>query len=796
MSSEQTTPQGLSTYEALAYQKAQQQQAEKRAAEQASFERERQEFKEEQAKAAAEGRVVTGRTTTRTEQGGTAITESVNRQALGRSNADVTLPERYDNRPLVVDLTSVTKPAIQTRTEYKEPRYNQQFGSKRVGDIINEQVSRGDKGLYAPRQTYDPKAIDRFTQEYETRGRTTRQEGAADFPILTPVRGRPFEAEGFGTYGEKVTVSTTPPIVKEVSAPSVTKAPIKDDFFEGAKGVITNTKEDFELGFFGSGIGIGALFSGITGGKTSDAQMKRFAERGSEAEERTVPEFESGLISNVGIKTLENKRLESNIMDFGKDISKAPSYYAGSAVTTAATYLSPGGVARSFRAVSAGLSARRTEMGLKEITQFGSKLSKPIGVNIEKGIVNIGTESDVSRFGVGIVRKEGISFFSREQVPKQFIVPTKDITAYTRPSVKIGTRADEQLIDVGKLPKELPASAPIARKNEQFFEKVEAIPGRDPVFLKLNVEEKPVATEQFFSFKSLKQLGSSEEGLKSFFGREDIGVRVTGTRGTGTGKPFDFPKPESQVTKQTLKDLGIVKTSEASNTDFSGLGLGKSLFSGMRQETTRARTPLGFGGATGAERKRVSVEDFGFEFETVRYPGTDKATKSFMRSSEKVSLDTRTAKAFTGAERLGGISKELAKFDNASLPKFNLGLTGATRQREDVLLLPRMNLSDLSGFRSDTIFNQTLRTTTRTIPALTTRVVPITTEITKTSSRPRLPIFDFGGDEKPQKRRKGKKGRSRNRAFTVGNPVSAVLGPSSKAGRRVGKFLDKFDFDF
>jgi hypothetical protein len=50
--------------------------------------------------------------------------------------------------------------------------------------------------------------------------------------------------------------------------------------------------------------------------------------------------------------------------------------------------------------------------------------------------------------------------------------------------------------------------------------------------------------------------------------------------------------------------------------------------------------------------------------------------------------------------------------------------------------------------------------------------------------------------EPQRKRRKGKKGRSKRSQTELGNPLTAILGRNSKAGRRAAKFLDKLDFDF
>ena len=282
------------------------------------------EFKRAQAEAKAEGRTVISQT----------------------SRVNVATGA-YKSRTTTVDSASFRRPQDQTQQrtsqpqntsyEYVNPRHNQQFGSKRVGDIINEQVSKGDKGLYKPRQTYNNDEVKRFTSEYgkPIPGKTHYKVEIND------------SLSGYIPGKTNFKVELNDSLSNRGQAPQIKEKPAATGgFVEGLSGYAKNTKDDFELGFFGSGIGIGSL---ITGGKASKAQIDRIGVMGAEAEARTSRELERELVGagiNAGVSAYEGKTPSSKeLSNLGADIAKNPSYFAGSAFGTAISFAGPGSVA-------------------------------------------------------------------------------------------------------------------------------------------------------------------------------------------------------------------------------------------------------------------------------------------------------------------------------------------------------------------------------------------------------------------------------------------------------------------
>ena len=134
-------------------------------------------FKQAQAEAKAQGKTVLsqdlrinidkgtikGKTTTvdsatfRRPQDQTAV--NVDRTTNTNSNSN------SNSNPNIGRDAPDSLPPAMTR-EYVDPRHNQQFGTRKVGDIINEEVGKGDDGLYGSRRTYDNNAVKDFSQKY------------------------------------------------------------------------------------------------------------------------------------------------------------------------------------------------------------------------------------------------------------------------------------------------------------------------------------------------------------------------------------------------------------------------------------------------------------------------------------------------------------------------------------------------------------------------------------------------------------------------------------------------------
>jgi hypothetical protein len=118
-----------------------------------------EEFKRAQAEGKAQGRTVLSQDLRVNLDSGSVRgrTTSVDSSAFRR---------QQDQTPTQAPVSDAyTQPPTDIARRYVDPRHNQQFGSKRVGDIINEEVAKGDKGLYKSRQSYDLGEVKQFTSE-------------------------------------------------------------------------------------------------------------------------------------------------------------------------------------------------------------------------------------------------------------------------------------------------------------------------------------------------------------------------------------------------------------------------------------------------------------------------------------------------------------------------------------------------------------------------------------------------------------------------------------------------------
>ncbi|UVS69074.1 hypothetical protein [Nitrososphaera viennensis] len=262
----------------------------------------------------------------------------------------------------------------------------------------------------------------------------------------------------------------------------------------------------------------------------------------------------------------------------GENILKNPWYGLGNIGFEALTFFGPGVATKGARAVQAAKTAADVQKSLSPLGNI---------VKVEKDLVNIGTESDPYRYAVGRYAKvegqPGVSFFTRQLVTsqKELLQPPSRLTVYTRPAVTIGERGSEQVIDVSKLPKKLPADSPIQEFGGEYYERFEAIPGRGDVNVKVQVVEKGVSSSEGWTVKEIQEALSTEKGIKEFLGTgEQVGFRPGASGGVGGGagptatKTLDSVRKIIDREKQAAKSAGTFlggAAMAASNT-FGGFG--------------------------------------------------------------------------------------------------------------------------------------------------------------------------------------------------------------------------------
>ena len=680
----------------------------------------------------------------------------------------------------------------------------------------------------------------------------------------------------------------------------VEKKEAKGGFVEGLGGYAKNTADDFDLGFFGSGVGIGALIKGATGGKTSKAQMDRISIRGAEAESRTEREFEREFVGagfNVGAKAIQGKSSDGKEFEsLGKDIGKNPTYFAGSAFGTALSFAGPGGIRKVASGITKGIGgvgikgaattskkvATQTvkEFDIKDkgditvqafktgkkgeeipLSQKGgmyveskvrsipvqskrlgigetftipgtstavklpekiafktSKVTTPDYFMINKGVDDVGSFS--LKTGKGAVTQGGLSLGEKELLVGQKIIPSKkiqgigfglDIASPTTEKMR-GVRAPASgIVDVFQneskvLPKIAPPS--IKGKPAPSFESP-IVKSSEGIGL---AKSRPVGFS-IAEFSTKKMLDFESYGRKSALNKSELGLfgpqktkyspfqfaaaekpKLTQSSRTPleTQSEFDFDRT---IMRSALKDIvtsGGSSTRESTKTSNIASGLG---FGGNAKNYT-AQGPLGFGGATGAERMRSKVkedEDYGIGYDFLQTPkgkGISRVdSKTFanpLQGSRQSGASSSKSDFTSKADSLSGL-----KIDNFSL----LGSRSKTTSKSDLFSVPKSDNSQIARSMSSEIFDFGQKTETSQTTR-TTNTFRFDTPATTRTSDPSRPfagfdIPDFGG-KKERKGKKGKKGTSQKRTFKTTDPLSAVLGPKSKLGRKVQKYSDMF----
>lgn len=476
-----------------------------------------------------------------------------------------------ESRPIRSGVPEVTYSAV-----YSDERLNIPFQSRivggrnipiRIGDIVNKEAAkaqRGEPSLYAARTVYDMDAVRTHLDTYQ--------------PARQNVRYIVNLEDNIGLNGPAEKTGQT--VVYEGSTPYLT-AP-EGGFFEGAAAVGKNLVE------FGA----------------SGAGVVREAKYEPEAEASAF-----GAIFGFGRRVAEGQGLgmaglmaAKEFGEIGQAVQKNPLYFAGSIAASAALWLFPYSKVASL--------ARTGITGLR----VGRALS-PLGdiARVERGLVNIGKESDPFRYAVGQVTKVGkqpaVEFFLRETPqkvkPAEMLVSTKRITGYTRPAAMVNTKAGETLVDVGKVPKGY-SGEDFVKVGSEIFEKADL--GRGPVYLRVPQTQKPVAVSETFTFGELSKLLRTEGGVNRFLG---IGKEFKFTSIAPSSAPKIRPSTISAptVTAEYLKNVGVLPSAPRAGAPFGAAivapeSVAKASTEAAKEANKVYETPGIMGGG-----RRVEVED-------------------------------------------------------------------------------------------------------------------------------------------------------------------------------------------
>lgn len=216
---------------------------------------------------------------------------------------------------------------------------------------------------------------------------------------------------------------------------------------------------------------------------------------------------------------------------------------------------------------------------------------------------------------------------------------------------------------------------------------------------------------------------------------------------------------------------------------------GKTLGLGGNASSFTSTGPLGLGGLTGVERKRLrDVKVFNNESEILAYPNVESQARDLansfkfnrgMRQSIGLGLNTETLTGF----KAGSILTPLTRTQSRSSLKLDqkLGLNSSLRSETGLSQGIKQNQAALFKM----VGLQTTKQTSRTTTDLTFKI-----ETTRTRVPP-LPFGDIPAME--QRKRKGKKGRRMkvsNRTAFVPDPLASVLGQDTNIGKTLNRFAN------
>lgn len=578
--------------------------------------------------------------------------------------------------------------------EYVDPNFNTRFGDQKIGDIVRQELARGDEGLYGGREVYDQAAVDRFTKEYSAAMRINQQYGAADMPIMVPASGIRSRSitEGFGTYGEKwVGGPYTPP--RQIT---IHEKPITNDPVAGFVAPFSNVYEAFKFN-------LTDLFAGRKVPRYSyDPKTGEIISKEGMPDFR--PEAEGDLIGATiqsGISTFQGKPTAEPIVDTVKGWQQAPAYFAGSVAGSALLWLGPGigfKLAKIARPARALTPRARFDYDIR-YGSFADRASVRFDRYNPTRWENPEALAELSKFRMPLDVPKSANLLPLATTPDSF---QREISKIYAPDRRITTmddilrgKAEREIDDVlrSTMPDRSREAGQVAIKEQAETAQIAAL--LDPTATKTE----PIA-------KGIAKSKKSEDATNALL----------------------------------LRDSGLEK--------FIGLGGGASTF--------RAKTTLGLGGLTGAERKKGKISDFQDQNNILAYP-PDSAEGSM----SKFIVSSRSGQDLFGIQDLGlDITSALKNLDipaSRTDLRSNQGLDLGFNLRTENLLTPTSALKTDSALALDLGLSLRTAQTFRfaglldmRIPGRTPRRPPLL---------PPIPFFGFG----ERKRKKGKRGKRRSR---------------------------------
>lgn len=233
---------------------------------------------------------------------------------------------------------------------YAEPIYNQYFGTKRIGDIITEEVARGDRGLYAPRTTYDYGQVKDYLASYGRKSYNVQLNDSLSgepYHYFVNLGNQP-EYYGPANPFEGKVVSRT-------VGPAGFASPPSDDFYGAFVGTIANTPKAI-----------------VSGAQTLSGQKSNI---------ELYPEIEGSVINsflNLGGRALAGNSSDLNLLLFSRDmgnlammVQQNPKWAAGSLAASGLMFI-PNKVLTPFKI---GLEV----LGATRAIRQAERISEPIG---------------------------------------------------------------------------------------------------------------------------------------------------------------------------------------------------------------------------------------------------------------------------------------------------------------------------------------------------------------------------------------------------------------------------------
>lgn len=182
-----------------------------------------------------------------------------------------------------------------------------------------------------------------------------------DVSLADSLSGRPVDSKGnLQPTAYNVNISDTVGLSDKIT-------PLPSSPITGFVWSAQNQLEDLSLGAFGSGVGIGSIFTGLAGKPLNKGTQQLIESRGQAVISSERPELLKGLI-DAGAQQIGGK--SDGFGGFAGTLSTAPLFFAGSAGFTALTFATPGGIGKGVTSVARGLGflAREAPRAASELS--------------------------------------------------------------------------------------------------------------------------------------------------------------------------------------------------------------------------------------------------------------------------------------------------------------------------------------------------------------------------------------------------------------------------------------------